>query len=136
MMYCIFTVPGTPVQNIRIVNDTDDPVISVVFTWDLPSDPNGIIRYYRVEFQQIADGSGGQGRRKRVAALDTQPIDAFANFTGSGKAPTNITVVGLSTLLVILNCYLIILCSVNMFCVLSSRLPDVQILSICCYFCW
>ena len=86
----ILTVPATTVQNIMIVNDTDDPVISVVFTWDPPSDPNGFIRYYRVEFQEISDGSGG-GRRKRVTPLGTEPMNEFANFTGPGEAPTNIT---------------------------------------------
>ena len=83
-----------------IANDTNDPVISVVFTWDPPSDPNGIIRYYRVKFQQIADGSGGIGRRKRVAALDNEIMNEFANFTGSGEAPTNITLTNLGTSLV------------------------------------
>ena len=97
--YLVFTVPATPVQNIRIVNDTNDPVISVVFTWDPPSDPNGIIRYYRVEFQQIA---GGLGRRKRVAALDNEIMNEFANFTASGEAPTNITLTNLGTSLVFL----------------------------------
>ena len=86
----ILTAPATTVQNIRIVNDTNDTVINVVFTWDPPSDPNGFIRYYRVEFQEISDGSGG-GRRKRVTPLGTEPMNAFANFTGPGEAPTNIT---------------------------------------------
>ena len=102
MYLSYFTVPATPVQNIRIVNDTNDPVISVVFTWDPPSDPNGIIRYYRVEFQQVADGSGGIGRRKRVAALDNEIMNEFANFTGSGEARTNITLTNLGTSLVFL----------------------------------
>ena len=95
--HCILTAPATTVQNIMIVNLTD-PVISVVFTWDPPSDPNGFIRYYRVEFQEISDGSGagdidgsGGGRRKRVTPVNTEVMNEFSNFTGPGEAPTNIT---------------------------------------------
>ena len=95
MCYCILTAPDTPVQNIMIQNLTD-AVISVVFTWDPPSDPNGFIRYYRVEYQEISDGSGG-GRRKRVMPLSTEPMNEFANFTGPGEAPTNITLDMLGT---------------------------------------
>ena len=65
-------------------------MISVVFTWDPPSDPNGFIRYYRVEFQEISDGSSG-GRRKRVTPINTVVMNAFTNFTGPGEALTNIT---------------------------------------------
>ncbi|XP_065904641.1 uncharacterized protein [Dysidea avara] len=83
------STPATTVQNIRIVNLTD-PGISVVFTWDPPSDPNGFIRYYRVEFQEISDGSSG-GRRKRITPINTEVMNAFANFTGPGEALTNIT---------------------------------------------
>ena len=86
-----FTVPSTPVQNIRIVNVTDDPVITVVLMWDPPSHPNGIIRYYRIEFQQLSDGGGNLGRKKRVVPVETELMNVFANITGFGEAPTNLT---------------------------------------------
>ena len=72
-------------------------MITVVFTWDPPSHPNGIIRYYRIEFQQLSDGGGSLGRKKRVAPVDTEPIDVFVNITGFGEAPTNLTLSNLGT---------------------------------------
>ena len=63
----------------------------MVFTWDPPSHPNGIIRYYHIEFQQLSDGGGSLGRKKKVAPVDTKLMNVFANITGFGEAPTNWT---------------------------------------------
>ena len=93
--FCI--VPSTPPRNVVISNVTDGDDIAVFITWDPPSDPNGIIRYYRVEFQQISDPLDNDSRRKRNAALNDTVMNSFTNTTsGSSGAPTNITLSGLS----------------------------------------
>ena len=98
--------PSVPVQNVVVsnVNDSDD--ITVFIEWNPPTDPNGIIRYYRVQFMQVLDplddgddGSsddGSGGRRKRNIPLDVTVMNVFVNITdGSDGAPTNITLRGL-----------------------------------------
>ena len=70
--------------------------ISVLITWNPPTDPNGIIRYYRVEYVQesdpLADTDNTAGRRKRNIPLDTTVLNAFVNITDGGAGPrTNIT---------------------------------------------
>ena len=78
------------------VTDVDDIAVSI--TWDPPNDPNGVIRYYRVEFMQasdpLADTSGPLtgGRRKRNIPLDTAVMNKFANITDLGAGPlTSVT---------------------------------------------
>ena len=75
-----------------ISNVTDDDDIAVFITWDPPSDPNGIIRYYRIEFEQVLDPLDNNGRGKRNIPLDNTVMNVFANITsGSSGAPTNVT---------------------------------------------
>ena len=92
------TAPSDPVQNVAISNvtDDDDIDIAVFITWDPPTDPNGIIRYYRVEFMQVSDPldvDGNDATRKRNIPLDVMIMNEFANITDGG--PTNITLSGL-----------------------------------------
>ena len=79
------------------VTDVDDIAVSI--TWDPPTDPNGILRYYRVEFMQASDPldvDGNDDRRKRNIPLDVTIMNEFANITdGSAGAPTNIALSGL-----------------------------------------
>ena len=46
-------------------NDTDNDTIAVVISWDPPACPNGLIRYYRIIFQQTLElfYSSGFGSR-------------------------------------------------------------------------
>ena len=101
MIVCTLpTAPSDPVQNVTIFNitddDDDDDDIAVSITWDPPTDPNGIIRYYRVEFMQVSDPldvDGDDTRRKRNIPLDVMIMNEFVNITDGG--PTNITLSGL-----------------------------------------
>ena len=96
IVYISYAAPSVPVQNVMVSNVTDDDDIAVLITWDPPSDPNGIIRYYRVEFQQISDPLDNDGIGKRNIPLDNTMMNVFANITsGSTGAPTNITLSGL-----------------------------------------
>ena len=63
---CLPTVPSDPVQNVMASNDTDNSTIAVVISWDPPACPNGVIRRYRIIFQQTEElfyssGSGSNG---------------------------------------------------------------------------
>ena len=87
------TVPSDPVQNVIISNVTDVDDIAVSITWDPPTDPNGIIHYYRVEFMQVSDPLDNGARRKRNIPLDAIVMNEFANITDGG--PTNVTLSGL-----------------------------------------
>ena len=100
--YCIVYVfsiaPSDPVQNVMISNVTDVDDIAVSITWDPPTDPNGIIRYYRVEFMQASDplDEDGNDRRKRNIPLDVTIMNEFVNITDGSAGPlTNITLSGL-----------------------------------------
>ena len=81
------------------VTDIDD--IAVLIEWQPPTDPNGVIVYYRVQYMQESDplynaNGGNSGRRKRNISLNTTVVTAFTNITeGSDGAPTNITLRGL-----------------------------------------
>jgi len=70
--------------------------IAIVVTWDPPSDPNGFIRYYRLEVEEISDplSGGSDDRVKRNIDLDNDVMEIFVNFTGDTEAPTNITLSG------------------------------------------
>ncbi|XP_065903377.1 neuronal cell adhesion molecule-like [Dysidea avara] len=65
-------IPSDPVQNVMVTNITDD-TITVIISWDPPSDPNGFIQYYRVEFQLIPDNSTGC----EVAPLASEVMNKF-----------------------------------------------------------
>ena len=95
----MYVAPSVAVQNVMISNITDDGSdIAVVIGWDPPAYPNGIIRYYRVEFGQISDplDVGNDGTRKRSILLDETVMNVFANITkDSYGAPTNVTIGGL-----------------------------------------
>ena len=95
MYYCIVyiscTVPSSPV-NVMVSNVTDDDVIAVLIMWDPPDDPNGIIHYYRIEFEQSFDPLDNNGRGKRNISLDDTAMNVFVNITSeSSEAPTNAT---------------------------------------------
>ena len=102
VIYCIAYIsiaPSDSVQNVMISNVTDVDDIAVSITWDPPTDPNGILRYYRVEFMQASDPlyvDGNDDRRKRNIPLDVTMINKFVNITdGSSGASANITLSGL-----------------------------------------
>ena len=96
IVYISCVVPSTPPRNVMVSNVTDDDDIAIVITWDPPSDPNGIIQYYRVEYQQISDPLDNDGRGKRNADLNDTVMNVFANITtGSFGAPTTVTLNGL-----------------------------------------
>ena len=84
-----------------VSNVTDFDDIAVSITWDPPTDPNGMIRYYRVQYVQasdpLADTGGTDDRRKRNIPLDTITVlNVFANITDGDAGPlTNITLSGL-----------------------------------------
>ena len=84
----LYAVPSDPVQNVAVTNVTDN-TIAVMISWDPPSDPNGFIRYYRVEFQLILDGGCGDD------PSDSEVMNSFANYSGTSEAPTMITLTGL-----------------------------------------
>jgi len=98
-MYAVYTAPSVAVQNVMISNVTADvgDDIAIIVTWDPPSDPNGFIRYYRLEFEQTSDplSDGSDDRAKRNIDLDDDVMEIFANFTDDTEAPTNITLSGL-----------------------------------------
>ena len=86
-MYISCTVPGSPVQNVMISNVIDGDGIAVLITWDPPSVPNGIIRYYRVEFEQVFDPLDHDGSGMDDAVMNVSVVIT----SGSGDAPTNVT---------------------------------------------
>ena len=94
IVLCI--APSDPVQNVLISNVTDGNDIAVSITWDPPTDPNGIIRYYRIQFLQVSDPLDNRARRKRNIPSDATIMNEFSYITnGSTGAPTNITLSGL-----------------------------------------
>ena len=95
IVYIFCTVPSSPV-NVMISNVTDGDDIIVLIMWDPPSDPNGIIRYYRIEFERDFDPLDKDGRGKRNIPLDDTVMSVFVNITsGNSEAPTNVTLSGL-----------------------------------------
>ena len=93
--------PTDPVQNVTISNVTDVDDIAVFITWDPPTNPNGIIRYYRVQYVQasdpLADTGDTDGSRKRNIPLDTiTVVNEIANITDGGVLP--LTIITLSEL--------------------------------------
>ena len=95
IVYIPCTAPSSPV-NVMISNITDGDVIAVFITWDPPDDPNGIIRYYRIELEQSFDPLDNNSRGKRNIPLDDTVMNVFVNITsGSSEAPTNVTLSGL-----------------------------------------
>ena len=91
--------PSVTVENVMISNITDGGSdIAIVIEWNPPAYPNGIIRYYRVEFRQILDplDVGSDSTRKRNVLLDETVMNVFANITEENDgAPTNVTISGL-----------------------------------------
>ena len=95
IVYILCTVPTSPV-NVMISNVTDGDDIAVFITWDPPSDPNGIIYYYRIEFEQGLDPLDNDGRVKRNIPLNDTMMNVFVNITsGNSEAPTSVTLSGL-----------------------------------------
>jgi len=68
-----------------VTNVTDD-IIAVMLSWDPPSNPNGFIQYYRVEYQLILDNSSGC----EVTSLASEVMNKFSNFSGTTEAPTSL----------------------------------------------
>ena len=82
------TAPGDPVQNVTAENFADDTV-AVMISWDPPTEPNGFIRYYHVEFQLILDGGCGD------VPSDSQVMNAYSNYSGTTEPSTMVTLTGL-----------------------------------------
>ena len=84
------------VSNVTDIND-----IAVSIMWNPPTDSNGFIRYYRVQYVQasdpLADTGGTDDSRKRNVPLDTiTVVNEFANITDGGAGPlTSIILSGL-----------------------------------------
>ena len=96
VVYISCIAPSTPPVNVMISNVTDGDSIAVDITWGPPNDPNGIIRYYRVEFVEALDSLDNDGRGKRDVPLDVMVMNLFVNITtGSSGAPTNARLSGL-----------------------------------------
>ena len=96
IVYISCIVPSTPIQNVMISNVTEGDNIAILVTWDPPGDPNGIIHYYRIEFEQILDSLDNDCRGKRNYSLDNSVMRIVINVTsGNSKAPVNITLSGL-----------------------------------------
>ena len=96
IVYISCIAPSTPVQNVMISNVTEGDDIAIFVTWDPPGDPNGIILYYRIEFEQILDSLDNDGRGKRNFSLDNSVMSMVINVTsGNSKAPVSITLSGL-----------------------------------------
>ena len=96
IVYISCIAPSVSPQNVMISNVTDDDDIAVSITWDPPSDPNGIIQYYLVEFEQVLDPLDNDGRGKRNSPLNDTVMNVFTNITsGSFGAPTSVTLSGL-----------------------------------------
>ena len=75
-----------------ISNVIDGDGIAVLMTWDPPNVPNGIIRYYRVEFEQVFDPLDNDGSGMRNIPLDDAVMNVSVVITsGSSDAPTNVT---------------------------------------------
>ena len=96
VVYISCIAPSTPPVNVMISNVTDGDNIAIDITWAPPNDPNGIIRYYRVEFVEASDPLDDDGRGKRDVPLDVMVMNVFVNITtGSSGAPTNARLSGL-----------------------------------------
>ena len=84
-----------------MISNVTDKNISVSITWEPPAYPNGIIRYYRVQYVEasdpLADTGDTGGRTKRNIPLDTITVlNTFANITDGGTGPrTSVTSSGL-----------------------------------------
>ena len=93
-----YVAPSDPVQNVMIyVIDNDN--IAVFILWKPPTDPNGVITFYRVQFEEISDplNNGNNVRRKRNNPLHRNVMNIYSNITGGNfGAPTNVTLSGLS----------------------------------------
>ena len=100
--YIIPTAPSDSVQNVMVSNITDVDDIAVSITWDPPTNPNGIIQYYRIVFQQtsevfygIANGSGSSFDNSGCPPMDTTIMEERVLYNGTVEAPTMITLSGL-----------------------------------------
>ena len=82
---CLPTVPSDPVQNVMASNDTDNSTIAVVISWDPPACPNGVIRRYRIIFQQTEElfYSSGSGNNSNIGcpAINTTIIEQIISTT-------------------------------------------------------
>jgi len=68
-----------------VTNVTDD-IIAVMISWDPPSNPNGFILYYRVEYQLIPDNNTGC----EMTPLASEVMNKFSNFSGTIEAATSL----------------------------------------------
>ena len=97
VVYFSCIAPSTPPVNVVIFNVTDGDNIAVDITWGPPNDPNGIIRYYRVEFVEASDplDNGGPGNTY-CPLLGNTVMNMFVNNTPTGiGAATNARLSGL-----------------------------------------
>lgn len=80
------------ISNVTIGDD-----IAVSVSWSPPADPNGIITFYRVRYEEVSDllNNVNNGQRKRNSPLD-RGMDIFSNNTGGNTGPsTSVTLTGL-----------------------------------------
>ena len=101
-IYIFPIAPSDSVQNVMISNVTDVDDIAVSITWDPPTDPNGVIRYYRVVFQQIsemfygiANGSGSGTDNSGCPPINTTIMEERVLRNGTTEVTTMITLRGL-----------------------------------------
>ena len=80
------------------VTDVDDIAVSI--TWDPPTDPNGVIRYYHIVFQQtsemlygIASGSGTDN--SGCPPINSTIMEERVLHNGTTEVTTMITLRGL-----------------------------------------
>ena len=101
-IYILPIAPSDSVQNVMISNVTNVDDIAVSITWDPPTDPNGVIRYYRVVFQQtsemsygIASGSGSGTDNSGCPPINTTIMEERVLRNGTTEVTTMITLRGL-----------------------------------------
>ena len=102
--YIITTAPSDSVQNVMVSNVTDIDDIAVCITWDPPTNPNGIIRYYRIVFQQTSEmfhgiasdsGDGSGTDNSGCPPMDTTIMEERVLYNRTVEAPTMIILSGL-----------------------------------------
>lgn len=84
------TVPSNPVQNVMVSNVTDEDTVAVMISWDPPENPNGFIRYYRIEFQQTVYGSGSGIDSNGCPSINMTIMEERVLYNGTTEAPTMI----------------------------------------------
>ena len=86
--YILPIAPSDPVQNVMVSNVTDIDDIAVFITWEPPTDPNGFIHYYRVQYVQASDPLADTGGTDGNVSLDTVTVlNEFVNISETDPGP-------------------------------------------------